>query len=124
MSVSFPLMKERVARKLGVLAVGNSLSAEDGDLIGERCLSLQKQLEALEIVTLDFEAGIDELYDDVITAMVAALLVDDFMLEEPKRSKIAQEGVLGLPAASVAERQLRKILAPIRVSKPVRAEYF
>jgi len=123
-SVSFPLMKERVARKLGVLAVGNSLSAEDGDLIGERCLSLQKQLEALEIVTLDFEAGIDELYDDVITAMVAALLVDDFMLEEPKRSKIAQEGVLGLPAASVAERQLRKILAPIRVSKPVRAEYF
>jgi hypothetical protein len=123
-SVSFPLMKERVARKLGVLAVGNSLSAEDGDLIGERCLSLQKQLEALEIVTLDFEAGIDELYDDIITAMVAALLVDDFMLEEPKRSKIAQEGVLGLPAASVAERQLRKIVAPIRVSKPVRAEYF
>lgn len=124
MSVSFPLMKERIARKLGVLAVGNSLSAEDGDLIGERCLSLQKQLEALEIVTLDFEAGIDELYDDIISAMVAALLVDDFMLEEPKRSTLAREGILGLPAASPAERQLRKVLAPIRVSKPVRAEYF
>lgn len=124
MSVNFPTMKERIARKLGVLAVGNSLSAEDGELIGERCLSLQKQLEALDIVTIDFQDGIDELYDDIISAMVAALLVDDFMLPEPKRSKIAQEGVLGLPIASVAERQLRKVLAPLRVSKPVKAEYF
>lgn len=124
MSVSFPTMKERVARKLGVLAVGNSLSAEDGQLIGERCLSLQKQLEALEIVTIDFDEGIDELYDDIIVAMIAALLVDDFMLPEPKRSTIAREGILGLPVASPAERQLRKVLAPQRVSKPVKAEYF
>lgn len=124
MSISFPIMKERIARKLGVLAVGNTLSAEDGELIGERCLSLQKQLEAFEIVNLDFEDGIDELYDDIISAMVAALLVDDFMLPEPKRSTLAKEGVLGLPVASVAERQLRKVLAPQRVSKPVRAEYF
>lgn len=124
MSVSFPFMKERIARKLGVLAVGNSLSPEDGQLIGERCLSLQRQLEALDIVNIDFQEGIDELYDDIITAMVAALLVDDFMLEEPKRSTIAREGVLGLPAASPAERQLRKIVAPLRVSKPVKAEYF
>jgi hypothetical protein len=123
-SVSFPIMKERIARKLGVLAVGNSLSAEDGELIGERCLSLQKQLEALEIVNLDFEDGIDELYDDIISAMVAALLVDDFVLAEPKRSTLAREGALGLPVASPAERQLRKVLAPQRVSKPVRAEYF
>lgn len=124
MSVNFPTMKERIARKLGVLAVGNSLSAEDGELIAERCLSLQKQLEALEIVNLDFEDGIDELYDDIISAMVAALLVDDFMLVEPKRSTLAREGALGLPVASPAERQLRKVLAPQRVSKPVRAEYF
>lgn len=124
MSVNFPTMKERIARKLGVLAVGNSLSAEDGELIGERCLSLQRQLEALDIVTIDFQDGIDELYDDIITAMVAALLVDDFMLDEPKRSTIAREGILGLPVASPAERQLRKVLAPTRVSKPVRAEYF
>jgi hypothetical protein len=124
MSVSFPEMKERIARKLGVLAVGNTLSAEDGELIGERCLSLQKQLESLEIVSIDFDDGIDELIDDVIVAMAAALLVDDFQLGEPKRSKIAGEGVLGLPIASVAERQLRKVLAPQRVSQPVKAEYF
>lgn len=124
MSISFPVMKERIARKLGVLAVGNSLSAEDGALIGERCLSLQKQLEALDIVTVDFEEGIDELYDDIISAMVAALLVDDFMLPEPKRSTLAREGILGLPIASPAERQLRKVMAPQRVSKPVKAEYF
>lgn len=124
MSISLPYMKERIARKLGVLAVGNSLSPEDGELIGERCLSLQQQLEAYDIVNIDFADGIDEQYDNIIVAMVAALLVDDFMLVEPKRSQIAGEGALGLPVASVAERQLRKILAPQRVSKPVKAEYF
>lgn len=117
-------MQERIARKLGVLPVGTSLSPEDASLIRDRCFTLQKQLEALDIVVVDFEDGIDELYDDIIIAMVAALLVDDFMLGEPKRSKIAQEGVLGLPVTSMAERQLRKILSSPVVSKPVQAEYF
>lgn len=124
MSVTFPQMKERIARKLGVLPVGNSLSPEDANLIEERCTSLQKQLGELDIAQIDFDEGIDELYDNIIAAMVAALLVDDFMLAEPKRSQIAGEGALGLPVTSPAERQLRKILAPARVSRPVKADYF
>lgn len=124
MSISLPVMKERIARKLGVLPVSNSLSAEDAELIGERCVSIQKQLAILEIAQIDFDDGISEEYDDVIAAMVAAVLVDDFMLGEPKRSKLAGEGALGLPVTSPAERQLRKILAPMVVSRPVRAEYF
>ena len=124
MSVTFAQMKERVGRKLGVLAAGNSLSAEDANLISERCRSLQKQLDELGIAQIDFDDGIDELIDNIIVAMVAALLVDDFMLGEPKRSQIASEGALGLPVASPAERQLRKILAPTRVSPPVKAEYY
>jgi len=56
--------------------------------------------------------------------MVAAVSVDDFMLGEPKRTQIASEGALGLPTTSPAERQLRKILAPVVISKPVKAEYF
>lgn len=124
MAVSFPQFKERVARKLGVLPVSNSLSAEDAELIGEKCDAVQRQLVELEIAQVDFEDGIDELLADCIIAMVAALLVDDFMLGEPKRSKILGEGILGLPTTSVAERQLRKLLAPVIVSRPVRAEYF
>lgn len=124
MSVTFPQMRERIATKLGVLPVGNSLSPEDSNLIEQRCTSLQKQLDVLDIAQIDFDEGIDELYDNIITAMVAALLVDDFQLGEPKRSQIAGEGALGLPVASPAERQLRKILAPTRVSRPVKAEYF
>jgi hypothetical protein len=123
-SVTFPQMKERIASKLGVLPVGNSLSPEDANLIEQRCTSLQKQLDALEIAQIDFDEGIDELIDNIIVAMVAALLVDDFQLGEPKRSQIAAEGALGLPVASPAERQLRKILAPTRVSRPVKADYF
>lgn len=124
MSVNFFQFKERVARKLGVLPVSNSLSAEDAELIGEKCEAIQKQLEDLDIAAIDFNDGIDDVMVDSIIAMVAALLVDDFMLGEPKRSKIAQEGILGLPTTSMAERQLRKILSPTVVSKPVRVEYF
>lgn len=124
MSVTLPDFKERVAKKLGVLPVGNSLSAEDGHLIGEHCDSVQKKLSALDLAELDFDDGIDETYVDVIVAMVASTLVDEFMLVEPKRSQIAGEGAIGLPIASPAERQLRKILAPTRVSRPVQTDYF
>lgn len=124
MSVTFPQMQKRIASKLGVLSVGNSLGAQDTNVIIERCHSLQKQLDELQIAQIDFNDGIDELIDNIIVAMVAALLVDDFMLAEPKRSQLAKEGALGLPIASPAERQLRKILAPTRVSRPVKAEYF
>jgi hypothetical protein len=124
MSVTLPDFKERVAKKLGALPVGNSLSAEDGRLIGEHCGSVQKKLSALDLAELDFDDGIDETYVDVIVAMVASTLVDEFMLAEPKRSQIAGEGALGLPIASPAERQLRKILAPTRVSRPVQTDYF
>lgn len=124
MSVNLFQFKERVARKLGVLPVGNSLSAEDAVLIGEKCEAIQKQLQELDIAVIDFEEGIDDVMVDSIIAMVAALLVDDFMLGEPKRSKIAQEGILGLPTTSMAERQLRKVLSPTVVSSPVRVEYF
>ena len=124
MSVNFPTFKQRVARKLGVLSVGNSLSADDDLLLSEKCESIQKQLQQLDIAIIDFEDGIDDEISDVIVAMVAAISVDDFMLGEPKRTQIASEGALGLPATSPAERQLRKILAPVVVSRPVKAEYF
>lgn len=107
-----------------MLAVGEALSAEDGQLIMEKCEALQAQLEAFHIVTLDFSDGIDDSYADIIADMAAALLVDDFMVQEPYRSKLASEGVLGLPVTSVAERRLRKLLAPELISKPVKAEYF
>ena len=124
MKVNLFAFKERVARKLGVLAVSNSLSAEDAELIGEKCEAIQQQLQDLDIAVIDFDDGIDDVMVDSIIAMVAALLVDDFMLGEPKRSKIASEGILGLPQTSVAERQLRKLLSPTVVSRPVRVEYF
>jgi hypothetical protein len=123
-SINYPQFKERVARKLGVLPLGNSLSPEDAVVIAEKSRAVQEQLQDLDIAVIDFEDGIDEAIVDSIIAMVAALLVDDFQLGEPKRSKIAQEGILGLPATSVAERQLRKLLSPTVISNPVTAEYF
>lgn len=122
--ITLPEFKKRVARKLGVLAVSNTLGAEDSTLIGERCESVQAQLEVLEIAQIDFDDGVEDLVCDVLVAMVAALLVDDFMLGEPKRSQIASEGALGLPQSSPAERQLRKFMSATFVSKPVKVDYF
>ena len=124
MSINQPTMRDRVARKLGVLPIGNSLSAEDSKLISDHMLVVQAKLEELDIAQVDVTDGIDDAIADIIVAMVASTLVDEFQLEEPRRSKIAAEGAIGLPVASPAERQLRKILAPTRVSRPVKADYY
>jgi hypothetical protein len=123
-SINQPTMRDRVARKLGVLPIGNSLSPEDSKLISDHMLVVQAKLEELDIAQVDVTDGIDSAIADIIVAMVASTLVDEFQLEEPKRSKIAGEGAIGLPVASVAERQLRKILAPTRVSRPVKVDFF
>ena len=124
MPVNLPTFLERVGRKLGILPVGQSLSAEDGELILEKSKALQAQLEKFEIVTLDFSDGIDDSMVDILVDMCAALLVDDFMIQEPNRSRWAQEGILGLPQTSIAERRLRKLMAPMLVLRPVRFEAF
>jgi hypothetical protein len=123
-SVNSPTMRDRVARKLGVLPIGNTLSAEDSRLIGDHMQTVQAKLEDLDIANIDLSDGIDDSISDIIVAMVASTLVDEFQLEEPRRTRIAAEGAIGLPVASPAERQLRKILAPTRVSRPVRVDYF
>lgn len=117
-------MRERTGRKLGILPVAGSLSAEDVSVLDEKLSALQRQLAALSIANIDFDDGVDEAYADIIVDMLAALSVDDFMLTEPKRTKLAVEGILGLPNTSVAERRLRKVLQAPLISPPVVAEYF
>lgn len=124
MSVNQKSMRDRVAKKLAVLPIGNTLSAEDSLLIGQHMQTVQAKLSDLDIAQIDLDDGIDDAISDIIVAMVASTLVDEFQIEEPRRTRLAAEGALGLPIASPAERQLRKILAPTRVSRPVQTDYF
>lgn len=124
MSLNQQTMRDRVGRKLGILPIGNTLSAEDSRLINDHMGVVQAKLDELDIAQIDFADGIDSAIADILVAMVASTLVDEFQLEEPRRTRIAAEGAIGLQVASPAERQLRKILAPTRVSKPVKVDFF
>lgn len=124
MSLNQQTMRDRVGRKLGILPIGNTLSAEDSRLINDHMEVVQAKLDELDIAQVDFADGIDSAIADILVAMVASTLVDEFQIQEPLRTRIAAEGALGLPVTSPAERQLRKILAPTRVSRPVKVDFF
>lgn len=124
MSINQQTMRDRVGRKLAILPVGNSLSAEDSRLINDGMATVQAKLLELDLAQIDFNDGIDDAISDILVAMVAATLTDEFQIEEPRNSAFKAQGTIGLPVASPAERQLRKILAPTRVSRPVRVDYF
>lgn len=103
-------MKDIVAQKLGILAAGDSLSAEDGDVIGSTLLQVQAQLDRLGLVSFDVESGMDEAYADPVAEIAASMLVDTFMVPEPMRSEMRFRGMLGAPGRSPAERRLRYLL--------------
>lgn len=106
--VAFATFKELVGRKLGILAVGGSLSAEDGDLIGEAAETLQEQVSDKGIVSVDFESGVDSKYSDVLADLTAAVLVDHYGVPEP-RASVMRASTFGNVPPGPAERRLRKL---------------
>jgi hypothetical protein len=55
--------------------------------------------------------------------MVAASLVDDFTIPEPRRSQLIMQCAYGLPAPSVNERRLRALTAAPAEDEP-EVDYF
>lgn len=122
--ISKTALATRAAQKLGILAIGDTLSYEDSVLIQERLLAARDQLETLEIVELDLDTGVDEVYADAVAMVVAAMCVDEFELPEPRRSTLRAEGLLGLPNTSLAERILRKLTYRPAVRSTTAVDYF
>ena len=102
-------LKVRVARKLQILHDSESLSAEDGELIGAALDSVETALSTLGIVNLDLETGISEPLADPVAMMGAAYLVDEYQIPEPRRAILRAEGMIGIPGRSIAERQVRAL---------------
>jgi hypothetical protein len=113
--LSYGDLKERVGRKLRILADTETLSAEDGAVVADGLLSVQAELSRLGILTLDVERGIDEPYADAVAAMAAAHLVDEFQIPEPQRSQLLTQGGIGVPGRSLAERRLRAMADGVTV---------
>lgn len=104
--VTYAVLKTRIGQNLGLIADSESLQSGDEAIIAEKCLSVQAQAQALNIVALMVEGGIDETYADAFADLVAAECADAFGLPEPKRSMVARNK-LGLPGRSPAEVRFR-----------------
>lgn len=124
MAVTLNTVADRVAQKLGILAVGDVLSAEDGEVIRAKVQTVRDQLSEMEIVSMNLTAGIRDSYVAAVVDMAAAQLVDEYGLPEPRRSQIRAEGLLGLNPMSPAERWMRKVTRFPSAGGPVSADYY
>ena len=124
MAVELSEIRKRVGQRLRILAPAETLDANDAETIDAGLDAVVAYLDALELITLDLEDGVEEQYVTPLTMMAAAVLVDSFQIPEPRRSVLRDEGLLGLPNASLAERMLRKLLYSRDTGEPVKSEYF
>lgn len=124
MAVSLADTYQRTGLKLGILRAEETLSAEDGDLIGDMYAALHDQLLSEGLVTWGVTESLPTWAAPIIVDMLASMLVDQFGLEEPRRSMLRAEGILGNAPASPAERKLRRQLAMPYVPSVTYGEYF
>ena len=99
----------RVAQKLGVLPVGQTLSADDQDVIRESYVGLMEELLEHGLAWWNTDEDVPDKYAEPLIGMVAAAVVDEFTIPEPRRSQLIVQHGFGLPVASVSERRLRAI---------------
>ena len=102
--------KQRVGQRLGIVPTAGSLSAEDGELIEAAYLSLVSELGEHNLAWWYHPESVPDGYTDILSGMVAAMLVDDFGLSEPRRSQLIAQHAFGQPVASPSERRLRAMM--------------
>jgi len=124
MAVTLADLYQRTGAKLGIVRADESLSAEDGDLLGDTYASLHDQLLSEGLVTWSPTDDVPDWAAPILADMLASLVVDHFGLEEPRRSLVKIEGALGMSPVSLAERKLRRQLALPHVPQTVATEYF
>jgi len=102
---------KRVGSKLAILGAKQAMQPEDRDTIKHAWLTLHAMLDKNGLALDGPDEEIPDHVADPLIDMLAAILVDDFGIADPRRSAIRGEGLFGLPNASPAERRLRKVLA-------------
>jgi hypothetical protein len=124
MSIPLAEIYQRTGAKLEILRADESLGAEDGELIAETYAGLHDQLLTEGLMTWGVTDEVPEWAALIVVDMLAAMLVDQFGLEEPRRSIVVAEGILGNSPVSPAERKLRRQLAQPYINNVVQTEYF
>jgi hypothetical protein len=117
-------LKLAVLRKLKVIASGEEATSDDLALMTEKYNGLHAMLLSEELLIWALTEDIPAKCEEPVITMLAAHSADGFGVPEPRSSQLKAEGLLGLPAASPAERLLRKLLAPKHVNSTLKTEYF
>lgn len=110
--------------RLQVAPAGEDVDPDDFSLMGDKYTALHALLLHKRLVTWALTENIPAEAQEPVTAMLAAMAVNEFSVPEPRRSTLISEGALDLPAPSLAERQLRKTLSQPYVSTRLRTTYY
>jgi hypothetical protein len=105
-AVTYDEFQDRVARKLQIVATGQSIAPEDAAVIQDAAKSISAQV-SIAGIALDLENGVDHEYVNAAADLVASECADDFGIADPRRSMLKANG-WGLPGRSPAERALRR----------------
>ena len=124
MTISLADFKQRVGFRLGVIRSTESLKAQDAALVLAAYTSLWEELDAAGLVDFYVEDPIPDQYGDILIGMTAARLVDDFGVEEPRKTSILIRMSYGNEIASLYERRLRRMAQVGPKDEPVASEYF
>jgi len=115
---------QRTGAKLEILRADETLDAADGDLISDAYASLHDQLLSEGLMTWGVTDDVPGWAVPIMVDMLAAMTVDDFGVEEPRRTVVKIEGIIGSSPVSPAERRLRRQLASPYVQNSVQTDYF
>jgi hypothetical protein len=103
--------------------VSGSLSVEDRDVIQSAYDRLMLELNEHELSFWRGDEDVPDTYADILIGMTAANLVDDFVIQDPRRSQIIGQFAWGLVPVSPGERRLRAMMRLPATGAPV-VEYF
>jgi hypothetical protein len=124
MAIPLADIYQRTGFKLGVIRAEENLSAEDGDLVARSYEGLHDQLLSEGLMNWGVEDDVPEWAAPCIIDMLAAILVDEFGVEEPRRTTVKAEGILGARPVSQAERKLRRQMAAPYIPNVLPTEQF
>jgi hypothetical protein len=117
-------LRRAALQEAGIVAAGESASADDDQLCAQKYAALHDVLLAEKLVAWPVNGDVPEYAETPLTMMLAALIAPAFGVSGDRLNSLRAGGAFGLPVPSIAERMLRRQLAKSYVSAPVKTEYF
>jgi len=122
-------LKLSVLRELRIIPAGEAdAPAEYTQIVSDKYALLYEMLSTQGLTSWSEFADIPSDAAQPLTMMLACLCASPFGVSLERRAELEQAGALNLAPVkggpSLAERQLRRVMAQSYVSSPARSEYF